>query len=79
MTFRTAIICPLCPRPPTGGEGHNTDSLSLDAPERSKRFFLEIIHEQLPLPVPCYDLPLVTKLTLNPREANLRVFPAPLA
>ena len=39
---------------------------------------LELIHEQLPLPVPCYDLVLVTKLTFGPREARLRVLPASL-
>jgi len=29
--------------------------------------------------VPCYDLALVTELTLGPREAKFRVLPAPLA
>ena len=31
-------------------------------------FHLEIIHEQLPLPVPCYDLLPVIELTLVPLE-----------
>ncbi len=42
-------------------------------------FQFEIFHEQLPLPVPCYDLLPVTELTLGPREAILRVLPAPLS
>ena len=28
---------------------------------------LELIHEQLPLPVPCYDLLLVIEFTVVPR------------
>jgi hypothetical protein len=28
---------------------------------------LELIHEQLPLPVPCYDLLPVTEFALGPR------------
>jgi hypothetical protein len=31
-----------------------------------KRFQIELFHEQLPLPVPCYDLLPVTKLTVSP-------------
>ena len=45
----------------------------------NKRSKLELIHEQLPLPVPCYDLLPVTELALGPREARLRAFPAPLS
>jgi len=33
---------------------------------RQTDVILEIIHEQLPLPVPCYDLLPVTELTLGP-------------
>ena len=40
--------------------------------------YFELIHDQLPLAVPCYDLVLVTKLTLGPREVELRVLSAPL-
>ena len=31
------------------------------------RLFVEKFHEQLPLPVPCYDLILVTELALGPQ------------
>ena len=44
----------------------------------NKRSKLELIHEQLPLPVPCYDLVPVTEFTVVPREAVFRVLPAPL-
>ena len=47
--------------------------------ERGTTSELELIHEQLPLPVPCYDLLPVTELTFGPREARLRVLPAPLS
>ncbi|KKU81549.1 MAG: hypothetical protein UY07_C0015G0001 [Parcubacteria group bacterium GW2011_GWA1_47_8] len=39
----------------------------------------ELIHDQLPLAVPCYDLALVTKLTLGPHKVGLRALSAPLA
>ena len=39
---------------------------------------LEIFHEQLPLPVPCYDLPPVIEFAVGPREARLRAPPTPL-
>ena len=32
----------------------------------AKRISIELIHEQLPLPVPCYDLLPVTDLTVGP-------------
>lgn len=32
----------------------------------SDRFQIELFHEQLPLPVPCYDLFPVTELTVGP-------------
>jgi hypothetical protein len=32
----------------------------------AERFSFESFHEQLPLPVPCYDLLPVTELTVNP-------------
>jgi len=32
----------------------------------TKSFLIELLHEQLPLPVPCYDLVLVVELTLGP-------------
>ena len=40
--------------------------------------FLDMFHEQLPLPVPCYDLVLVTEFAVVLREADLRAPPAPL-
>ncbi len=40
---------------------------------------LELIHDQLPLAVPCYDLLLVTELTVGPREVAFRALPAPLS
>jgi len=39
---------------------------------------LELIHDQLPLAVPCYDLVLVIEFTVGPREVGLRVLPTPL-
>jgi hypothetical protein len=40
---------------------------------------IEIIHEQLPLPVPCYDLLPVIELTLGHDKRRFRVFPTPLS
>ena len=42
---------------------HRHDQLS--HPKVKKRLFIEKFHEQLPLPVPCYDLLPVTELTLG--------------
>jgi hypothetical protein len=39
----------------------------------------EIFHEQLPLPVPCYDLLPVIELTVGRHMGRLRVFPTPLS
>ena len=40
----------------------------------------EVIQEQLPLPLPCYDLALVTDPTVSLQEnRGIRVLPAPLA
>ena len=62
-------------------EAHNIDQLAVicelvTKPQR--RFQLELIHDQLPLAVPCYDLVLVIDLTVGPREVGLRVLPTPL-
>jgi len=39
-----------------------------------------VIQEQLPLPLPCYDLLFVTDLTVSPQEyMGLQVLPAPLS
>ena len=44
------------------------DRLSNKASEEGNYHVLqfELVHEQLPLPVPCYDLVPVTELTLGP-------------
>ena len=39
----------------------------------------ENFHEQLPLPVPCYDLLPVIEFTVGPHKAELRVSPIPLS
>ena len=54
---------------------HSIDSIRFS---KENRVHFEIFHEQLPLPVPCYDLPPVTELTLGRDKRRLRVFPAPL-
>jgi hypothetical protein len=43
-----------------------------------KRVQLELIHDQLPLAVPCYDLVLVIELTVGRDEHGLRALPTPL-
>jgi hypothetical protein len=43
-----------------------------------EKFSLELFHEQLPLPVPCYDLVPVIEFTLVPNKLGLRVLPTPL-
>ena len=40
--------------------------------------YFELIHDQLPLAVPCYDFVLVTKLTLSPHKVEFRALSAPL-
>ena len=50
----------------------------LDTPFESIDSILDMFHEQLPLPVPCYDLVLVTEFAVVLREAGLRAPPAPL-
>ncbi len=47
---------------------HDTDTLTIHILRERKKwtdFQIEIFHEQLPLPVPCYDLLPVTELTLG--------------
>ncbi len=41
-------------------------------------FQIELFHEQLPLPVPCYDLVPVTELTLGPAYAETSGIPSSL-
>ena len=54
---------------------NHIDMLCLSGDSDSK---LDMFHEQLPLPVPCYDLVLVTEFAVVLREAVLRAPPAPL-
>ena len=62
-------------------EVHNTDQLAVIVnllPEVRQRVQLELIHDQLPLAVPCYDLVLVIELTVGPYKMVLRALPTPL-
>ncbi len=43
-----------------------------------RRVQLELIHDQLPLAVPCYDLVLVIELTVGRDKHELRALPTPL-
>lgn len=45
----------------------------------AKRASIDILHDQLPLAVPCYDLVLVIEFTLGPAQTQeLRALPTPL-
>ena len=56
---------------------HLPFSFFLAKRERNRK---EVIQEQLPLPLPCYDLLFVTDLTVSPQEyMGLQVLPAPLS
>jgi hypothetical protein len=62
-------------------EAHNIDQLVIIVnllPEIRQRFQLELIHDQLPLAVPCYDLVLVIEFTVVCRKDMLRALPTPL-
>jgi hypothetical protein len=61
-------------------EAHNIDQLAVcyKVTLIIRRVQLELIHDQLPLAVPCYDLVLVIELTVGPREVGLRALPTPL-
>ena len=41
-------------------------------------FQFELLHDQLPLAVPCYDLVLVIELTVGRDKRGLRALPTPL-
>ena len=61
-------------------EAHNIDAVSaMRYKSNIEHFQIEIFHEQLPLPVPCYDLLPVIELTVGHDERELRVFPTPLS
>ncbi len=47
--------------------------------KEDRRVQLELIHDQLPLAVPCYDLLPVTELTVGRGKHELRALPAPLS
>ena len=62
-------------------ETHNIDQLVIIAkllPTVRQRVQLELIHDQLPLAVPCYDLVLVIEFTVVRRKDVLRALPTPL-
>ena len=62
-------------------EAHNIDQLAvylITVTRMKRRVQLELIHDQLPLAVPCYDLVLVIELTVGPNELVLRALPTPL-
>ena len=62
-------------------EAHNIDQLVIIVsllPETRRRVQLELIHDQLPLAVPCYDLVLVIELTVGRDKHELRALPTPL-
>ena len=54
------------------------ESYRLGIPFENTDSKLDMFHEQLPLPVPCYDLVLVTEFAVVPLKADLRAPPAPL-
>ena len=63
-------------------EAHNIDQLAVmcglvTKPQR--RVQLELIHDQLPLAVPCYDLLPVIELTVGRVKHELRALPTPLS
>ena len=50
-------------------EAHNIDQLAVMCElvtKSQRRVQLELIHDQLPLAVPCYDLVLVIEFTVGP-------------
>ena len=62
-------------------EAHNIDQLAVIVsllPDARQRVQLELIHDQLPLAVPCYDLVLVIELTVGRDKHELRALPTPL-
>ena len=62
-------------------EAHNIDSIRSNVLIKNKihdRFQIELFHEQLPLPVPCYDLFPVTELTVGPPCGEISSTPGSL-
>ena len=70
--------------PGSQNSGESKPSPEFCEPDRHDILFenigsnLDMFHEQLPLPVPCYDLVLVTEFAVVLRKADLRAPPAPL-
>jgi hypothetical protein len=63
-------------------ERHNIDQLAVIrvlVTKSQRRVQLELIHDQLPLAVPCYDLLPVIELTVGPDKLALRALPTPLS
>ena len=50
---------------------NNYRQFSFALVREAKRISFELIHEQLPLPVPCYDLLPVTDLTVGPTNVEI--------
>ena len=62
-------------------EAQNIDSIRPSHSNKLKirdRFQIELFHEQLPLPVPCYDLLPVTELTVGPPYGEISSTPGSL-
>ncbi len=61
-------------------EAHNIAfySISLFYKNEIECFQIELFHEQLPLPVPCYDLFPVTELTVGPPSGETSSTPGSL-
>ena len=62
-------------------EAHNTDSIRpfyLYKYKVEDQVQIELFHEQLPLPVPCYDLFPVTELTVGPPYGEISGTPGSL-
>ena len=59
---------------------HNIDQLAVKYKVTLiiRRVQLELIHDQLPLAVPCYDLVLVIEFTVGRLKDELRALPTPL-
>lgn len=59
-------------------EAHNIAFSHVRYEYLTQRFQIELFHEQLPLPVPCYDLFPVTELTVGPPYGEISSTPGSL-
>ncbi len=58
---------------------YKTNDRHISLPARNARenvFSIELFHDQLPLAMPCYDLTLVTELTLGPHRGETSGIPS---